>query len=159
MGNIPTECNRYRRATPYEVLGVSPNATAKDIRDHYTRLTREVRDSGLDVAERSKREKQLEEAYAQLRIAANRIKVDFFLLDKSLGMKRCRAIAEKLGKPDTEVAKIVKPRQIRVTHEALVDLLDDLRHEPARVVGLHPRPVETEEEASLPSPLAIQFDC
>ncbi|NOX55925.1 MAG: J domain-containing protein [Planctomycetes bacterium] len=159
MTKIPQECDRYRRETPYDVLGVPPDATPKEIRNRYTCLTREVRESGLDVAERSKREKRLEEAYSQLRIAANRIKVDFFILDRSLGLKQCQAIAETLSEPDTEVADIIKPRRIRVTHDALLDCLDRLRREPEKVIGLHPQPIEIAETVSLPPPLAVQFDC
>ncbi len=149
----------YSEPTPYDVLGLKPEASATEIRDQFNKLQRDLQESSLSVSERSKRKQELESAYNQLRVAAQRVKVDFWLLDPRIGLKQVESLAESLTTPDTNVEGLVKPRTIRVTH---VTVLPDLQHhvrEPAKVAGLHPRIIDLGGEAPLPAPLRIQFDC
>jgi hypothetical protein len=149
----------YERPTPYEVLGVSIDATAKDVRDRHVVLSRELLDKGGSTAEQAKQKEPLDKAYEQLRVAKERVKVDFFLLDSRLGRKQAEALAKALPKPDTNVTGMLKPKQVRVTHAALLAELREFYTEPERVEGLHPRPMDVSDSASLPDPLAVAFDC
>jgi hypothetical protein len=160
MPDSPDTVDRYSRPTPYEVLGVPPDAGAAAIRDRHAELQRNLQEAGGKANERAREKERLDTAYNQLRVAGNRMRVDFFILDPQLGLKQCEALARGLAKPNTDVKGIIKPRQFRVTHAALLDELGAFHaSETGKVLGLHPRPMEVEEEGfTLPEPLAIEFD-
>ena len=149
----------YDEATPYEVLDLDPQATAVEIRDRHNKLQRDLQESSLTTNERSRRKQQLEAAYNQLRVAAQRVRVDFWLLDPRIGLKQCESLAEDLAVPETNVEGLVKPRTIRVTHVAVLGELKRYLQEPERVVGLHPQPVELGATPRVPAALQVQFDC
>ena len=149
----------YSEPTPYEVLGLKPEASAIEIRDQYNKLQRDLQESSLSVSERSKRKQALEAAYNQLRVAAQRVKVDFWLLDPRVGLKQIESLADSLATPDTNIEGLVKPRTIRVTHVTVLPDLQNHVQEPAKVPGLHPRTIEGGRARCLPSLFAIQFDC
>ena len=86
----------YDEATPYEVLDLAPQATAVEIRDRHNKLQRDLKESSLTSSERSRRKQQLEAAYNQLRVAAQRVRVDFWLLDPRIGLKQCKSLARTL---------------------------------------------------------------
>ena len=159
MRDLPEVFDRYGGKNPYEVLGLSPDAGAAEIRDRHAELLRNLQEAGASSGDRAREKERLDAAYLPLRMAGTRMRIDFFLLDSQLGLKQCEAVAKTLAKPNTDVKGIIKPRQIRVTHAALLDELKTFEHEPGKVVGLHPRPMEMEEPSALPEPLAIQFDC
>src|SRR3954453_2408932 len=71
----------YERPTPYQVLEVPVDATAHKIKDEYTERLRAVRQEGGNTVEQVNKEKPLHEAWDKLRVAKERVKVDFFLLD------------------------------------------------------------------------------
>jgi hypothetical protein len=158
MPDLPEAFDRYRSALPYEVLGVSPDADAREIRDKHNELQRNLQEANVGPSERTKEGQRLESAYNQLRVPGNRMRIDFFLLDAGLGAKQCEAVAKSLARPDTEMKGVLRPRSFKVTHAALLDDLQRFEHEPAKVVGLHPRPMEIADE-ELPEPLAVDFDC
>lgn len=149
----------YERPTPYDVLGVTPDGGAAEIRDSYNGLLRNLQETGASSSDRAKEKERLDGAYNQLRVAGSRMRVDFFLIDPQLGQKQCEAIARTLAKPNTEVQGVIKPRQIKVTHAALLDELKTFNQEPPKVVGMHVKPMEITEPFALPEPLAIEFDC
>ncbi|MHC4407279.1 MAG: hypothetical protein ACYTG0_47320 [Planctomycetota bacterium] len=149
----------YREKTPYEVLEIPPESTAVQIRDRHTDLQRANQESGASVSDRSKRKQELEEAYNRLRVAGQRVKVDFYLLDPQIGVRQCQTIAEGVAKPNTNVKGLVKPRTIHVTHATMLSEPARLVGEPSRVSGMHPRSIEVAEQAEFPKPLAIRFDC
>src|SRR5437588_126313 len=121
--------------SPYEVLGLAPDASAVELRDRYNELQRNLQEAGGNATERARERERLDSAYNQLRVAGNRMRIDFFLLDPQLGLKQCEAIARTLARPNTDLEGIIKPRQIRVTHAVLLDELQELVREPAKVVG------------------------
>lgn len=149
----------YDRPTPYEVLGVSPDASAADIRDRHNALQRDIQERDIPLAERSREKERLDAAYNQLRVAGGRMRVDFFLLDARVGLKQCATIAAELPKPNTQIEGLIRPRQIKVTHVALLDELEAFFRDPGKVVGLVPRPMDVDEPFMLPGPLAVTFDC
>ena len=76
----------------------------------------------------------------------------------NLGKKQCEAIAAGVKKPNTEVEGVVKPRNIRVTHEVLYDQLAEYFTEPPKVGGLFPAPMAI-GNPEIPAALDIRFDC
>ena len=152
----------YAQPTPYETLGVTPDATAVQVRDRYNELKREAQEAGGDLKKRSQRLQEIEAAYNKLRVASQRARVDFFLLDPRIGLKQCEAIAKGLLTPDTKVEGLIQPKSIRVAHAAIQGEPKRYVTEPPAVSGLHPQPIESEPLdplRSLPAPLAITFDC
>ncbi len=149
----------YSQPSPYDVLGVKPDATAAEIRDRKTKLDRDNQESGASASERAKRKQELDAAYDQLRVAEKRVRVDFWLLDPRIGQKQCERLAENLATPNTDVEGLIKPRMIRVTHVTVLPELGRLVREPQKVAGLHPRMIDVDERASLPAALELQFDC
>src|SRR3954468_3331002 len=149
----------YERPTPYQVLEVPTDATAKEISVQHTKRCRALLEEGGSTTEQVKQKQPLDKAYEQLRVAKERVKVDFFLLDPRLGRKQAEALAKALPKPDTNVTGMLKPKQVRVTHNALLAELREFYTEPERVEGLHPRPMDVSDSAALPDPLAVAFDC
>ena len=148
----------YEQQTPYEVLGVTPDASATQIRDTYNQLKRDAQEAGGDVKKRSTRLQEIEAAYNKLRVASQRARVDFFLLDPRIGLKQCEAVANTLLTPDTKVEGLFQLKSIRVSHAAIMGEPKRFVSEPPPVTGLHPQPIESEEPAALPAPLAIVFD-
>ena len=159
MPQLPEDVDPYNGESPYDILGVKPSATAKEIKNTYARTKRDIQESGLTPSERAQKLQIIEEAYNQLRVAANRVQVDFFTVDNEIGHRQCRAVAEAFQKPDTDVGDLIKPKRIRVSHQALVDSIADLEREPERVVGLHALPIQADQRLAIPEPLAVQFDC
>jgi hypothetical protein len=153
------ELDRYRRPSPYDVLGVGPDASAREIVGARNNLKRDLQEKGGDPAHRAKEMQRIEAAYDQLCKADLRVRIDFFLLDPKLFLKQTQAIAQRVPKPKAELEGVFKPRQIRVTHAALIDELKQFFQEPPRVGGLFHRPMEFPADTKLPEPLAIQFDC
>ena len=149
----------YSQPTPYDVLGVTPDSTAVQIRDTYNKLKRNAQEAGGDVKNRAQRMQEIEAAYNKLRVAGQRARVDFFLLDPRIGLKQCEALAQGLLAPDTKLEGLVQLKSIRVSHAAILGEPKRYTTEPPPVAGLHPQPIETEESAELPGPLAITFDC
>ena len=159
MPELADELDPYRCETPYDVLGVTPEASAVEIRNKYNALKRDLQESGLSARERGQKQERIDSAYDQLRTPAQRVRIDFKFLDRTLGSRQCEAIARTLGKPNTDVGKLIKPRRIRVTHEALLGDLKSFFTDPPKPVGLHPRPIELCEPVPLPEPLEVTFDC
>jgi curved DNA-binding protein CbpA len=159
MPELADELDPYRCETPYDVLGVPPEASAVEIRNKYNSLKRDLQESGLDAREHGQKKERIEAAYNQLRTPAQRVRIDFKFLDRSLGSRQCEAIAKTLEKPNTDVGKLIKPRRIRVTHEALLGDLQTFFADPPRPVGLHPRSIELCDPVPLPEPLEVRFDC
>jgi len=158
MATIPDVIDWYQEATPYAALGIeSPDADAKEVRDAYNGLKRDLQEQNIPAPERAKRSQELESAYEQIRMPAARVKVDFFLLDRNLGRKQCEAIAAGLPKPNTDVEGVFKPRNIRVTHEVLYEQLQQFFAEPPKVGGVFPTPIDL-DEPDLPLLLAVRFD-
>jgi hypothetical protein len=149
----------YKETTPYQVLGLSPDATAVQIRDCYNALQRELQEQGMSVSDRSKRKQELDAAYNQLRVAAERVKVDFRILDPLIGKRQCETIAATFATPDTTVEGLIKPKSIRVTHATMLAEPPRFTAEPERVGGLHPRAIPDAERSEIPELLAIHFDC
>lgn len=149
----------HAEQTPYDFLGLAPDASAVEIRDRFNELQRDIQESGLSVSERAKRKEQLENAYNQLRVSSQRVKVDFWILDSRIGSKQCESIADSVAKPQTEIKGLIKPKTIRVTHDAMLGEPPRFVDKPERVVGLHAQPMDVAEPAMLPAPLEIQFDC
>ena len=149
----------YQEPTPYDVLELTPDATAVQIRDKYNAMQRDIQEAGLNVQERGKRKQTLDEAYNQLRVANQRVKVDFFLLDPRIGMRQCEAVAESFAKPNTDVTGLVKPKTIRVTHEVAVAELSQMTSQPGPVAGMHAHAIATDRKDTLPDVLAVEFDC
>lgn len=159
MADATEALDRYERRTAYDLLGVSPGAGAKEIRDRRNTLKRDLQESAMDAGERARQMQRVEEAYDLVSKAEQRLRVDFFLLDPAVFQKQCEAVARTLTTPKTEVEGVIKPRRVRVSHAALLDDLKGFFREPAKVAGLQPRPMEVADEQPLPEPLAIQFDC
>lgn len=159
MPRLPDDCDPYLQKTPYDYLGVEPAAKAKDVRTAFANLENKIRNSGKEASQRAREQQELQSQYDQVSAGGRRVRVDFFLLDSSLGQKRCQAVAASIPKPDTQIADVVKPRKIRVTHDALLEDLERFLSEPPRVEGLHARPMPVHNDRPLPEPLAIQFDC
>ena len=153
------ELDRYQKQSPYEVLGVQPDASATEIRDHRTNMQRDIQEAKMDASTRAKELQRIEAAYDLLCKADLRVRIDFFLLDGKLFLKRCESIARTLSKPKTDVEGVIKPRKIRVDHAALLTDLKSFQRELDKVVGFQPRAMEVPEPVQLPEPLAIQFDC
>jgi hypothetical protein len=151
--------NPYAEPSPYDILGVSCEASAAEIRDRYNALQRENQESGAPVSERSKRKTELEDAYNKLRVSSQRVKVDFSILDPRIGLKQCESLAASVATPKTTVDGLVKPRTIQVMHTALLSEPATMTAEPPRVTGLYPQSIEAAETPCLPQSLAIQFDC
>jgi hypothetical protein len=149
----------YGEPTPYEVLGLKPEASATEIKDRYNKLQRDLQESGLSVGERSKQLQRLGAAYNQLRVAPQRVKVDFWILDPQVGLKQIESLAESLATPNTNIEGLVRPRTIRVSHVTVLPDLQNHLREPTRVPGLHPRTIDFGRKRILPPALAIQFDC
>ena len=99
----------YAEQSPYDLLGLTPDASAVEIRDRFNELQRDIQENGMSVGERAKRNQELEDAYNQLRVASQRVKVDFWILDSRIGRKQCETIAETVAKPTTEVKGLIKP--------------------------------------------------
>jgi hypothetical protein len=158
MPDLPDTFDRYKAPLPYEVLGVSTDADAREIRDRHNELQRNLQEAGVSASDRGREAQRLESAYNQLRVAGNRMRVDFFLLDASLGAKQCEAAAKALARPALELKGVLKPRTFRVSHAVLLGDLERFVQEPAKVVGLHPRLMELGAD-ELPEPLALDFDC
>lgn len=159
MATLPDLSSRYDAKTPYATLGLeSPDADAREIRDTYNELNRDLQESNTPPQDRARRTQELETAYEQLRTAGTRVQVDFFLLDRNLGRKQCAAIAEKIPKPKTEVEGVIKPRNIKVSHEILFDALKEFFTDPPRVKGVFPAVMEL-GGTELPDLLDIRFDC
>jgi hypothetical protein len=156
--DLPEALDRYHAASPYDTLGVSPDATAAEVRDRHNELQRQLQEASMSQSERAKETQRLEAAYNQLRVPANRMRIDFFVLDPQLGRKQCEAAARALAKPSTEVQGLLKPRTFRVGPAALLGELEAFVQEPPKVVGLHPQPMPL-PEPDLPEPLAIHFEC
>jgi hypothetical protein len=126
-----------------------------------TTSSAEAQEAG-DVKKRSQRLQEIEAAYNKLRVAGQRARVDFFLLDPRVGLKQCEAIAQSLLSPDTKVEGLIQPKSVRVSHAAIQAEPKRYLSEPPPVSGLHPQPIESERLdalRSLPAPLAITFDC
>jgi curved DNA-binding protein CbpA len=153
------DLDRYQRQSAYDLLGVPPGASAKEIRDRRNTLKYDLKEATMDASERAKQMQRIEEAYDQVSKAELRLKIDFFLLDPRVFLKQCETIAQDLTKPKTEVDGVIKPRRVRVSHSAILDDMQRFMREPGKVIGLHPRPMEIPEASPLPAPLAIQFDC
>jgi len=150
---------RYTRETPYEFLGVAPTASATELRGKFAQLERDIRESGLEGSERARRQERLKAEYDKVSTGGQRVRVDFFLIDANLGLRQCQAAAQAVPKPQAQVGDVVKPRRIRVTHEALFEDLAQMSAEPAHVEGLLPMPMQLSRAGRLPQPLLIQFDC
>lgn len=148
----------YSQATPYELLGVTPDASAVQIRDTYNQLKRDAQEAGGDIKKRSQRLQEIEAAYNKLRVAGQRAQVDFFLLDPRMGLKQCESLAQSLLTPDTKVEGLFQLKSIRVSHAAIMGEPKRYVAEPPAVTGLHPQPMESGEPAPLPAALAITFD-
>lgn len=159
MADSEQDLDRYQRPTPYEVLGVMPDATMVEVRDRRTNMQRDVQEARMDASARAKELQRIEAAYDKLCKSEMRVRVDFFLLDGKLFLRRCESIAKTLTKPTTDVQGVIKPRKIRVNHAALLGDLKAFEREPEKVSGFLPRTMEVPEPAQLPEPLAIQFDC
>jgi len=159
MPELPREIDPYRQDTPYDILGVKPTASAVEVRNRQTRLKRDIQESGLPAGERAKQLKELDEAYSQVRVAASRVQVDFFVVDNEVGIGQCRKIAESVGKPETDVDDLIRPKRITVNHLALVDTVQDFQTKPEKVVGFHPKSTGLGDRLSIPEQLQVQFDC
>ena len=159
MPKLPAEFDPYGQQTPYDILGVKPSSSTKDIRNRHTSLKRDIQESGLSPSERDKKLRPINEAYDQLRVSSNRIQVDFYFVDNEVGLQQCRKIAASVGKPQTDVGDLIRPKKITVNHLALVDTLEDFRHRPDKVVGFHPHATGLGDRLSIPEPLQVQFDC
>jgi hypothetical protein len=143
--------------TPYEILGLSPAASAAEIRDRHSALVREIREAGGDAA----RLREVETAYNALRNPLERAKVDFFLVDSQLGQQDCEAIARTLLSPEIKVEGLIQPKSVRVSHAAVMAEPKKYIVQPPPLGEAVP-PLESEQDArlrTLPGPLAIEFDC
>src|SRR5260370_40624237 len=118
MRELPDAFDRYGGKNPYEVLGLSPDASAREICDRRNELQRNLQEAGAKTSDRAKEKERLENAYKRLCVPGTRMRIDFFLLDAQLGLKQCEAVAKTPAKPNTDAKGIIKPRQIRVTHAA-----------------------------------------
>lgn len=154
--------NPYEQPTPYAVLGIAPDATAVEIRDRYNARLRDIHEAGGEATHRAQRLQELERAYNQLRVATERAKVDFFLLDPRIGQKQYETIAKELLTPNTKVEGLIQAKSVRVTHAAVLAESPQWIAEPPPVADLHPQSIEPDEASEarrLPGPLAIEFDC
>jgi len=151
----------YDRPTPYDVIGVSPDAEAKDIRDRYAGLQRDMAMRGEAAETRAREKERLDAAYNQIRVAAGRIRVDFFLLDSHLALRQAETVAKEVAKPDLDVAGVLKSRQPTVKFTAILSESKAFFGDPGRVVGMFARPMELEQATTgvLPELLMPQFDC
>ena len=150
---------RYRGQTPYAALGIeATDSDARHVRDTFYGVLRDLQEQNLPPEVRVMRSQELEAAYDLLRDPADRVKVDFFLLDRNLGRKQCEASAAGVPKPNTDITCVVKPRNIRVTHEVLYDQLALYFTDPPKVGGLFPAPMEI-GSPEIPDILDIAFDC
>lgn len=159
MPELPKDLDPYRQTTAYDILGVDPKADATEIRNQHTRLKRNLQESGLNATERAKQGKVLEDAYNQIRVSASRVQVDFFFVDNEVGIQQCRKVAQSVGKPQTDVGSLIRPKRINVNHLALVDVLQEFYRQPDKVVGFHPQPTGLGDRVAIPEPLQVRFDC
>lgn len=151
--------NPYAEQSPYEILGVSPQATAAEIRDRHTELKRQIQESGDSPGERAKRIKDIQDAYDKLRVAGQRVRVDFTILSSDIGLKQCETAAQSVATPNTNVEGLVKPRTVRVSHSIVLNEPARLVADPPKVSGLYPRPLEFAQAPRLPAALEVAFDC
>src|SRR4051794_10502047 len=102
------QLDRYRKPTPYDVLGVSPDATAREIVGARNGLKRDWQEKSCDPGERAKQLQRIENAYDQINKPELRIKIDFFLVDPKLFLKQVQTIAQRVPKPKAEVEGVLK---------------------------------------------------
>ncbi len=92
---LPEEKNPYSKMSPYDVLGVSPSATAREL--HAARLDKleDINYADYDEKTRITRRNEVEQAYTTLRDVRSRVSVVMFMLDQTVGEEGSRQAAQK----------------------------------------------------------------
>jgi hypothetical protein len=151
--------HRYIRETPYAILGTPIVASAEQLRTRKAQLEEEIQVSGHPSSERARLEERLDKAYKQVSTGSRRVRTDFFLVDPRLGQMQALAAANQIPTPDLSIDDAFTPHRIKVLHETVWEDLEHLQSDPARIEGMHPRPMRADAEYELPPLLAIEFDC
>lgn len=95
---IPEEKSPYSDTSPYKVLGVPATASARELRDARDRRFKEADrefQGEKDQKTRLQRRKAIEDAYAAVRRGKERLSLQVFVLDPSVGKKECSTLAAK----------------------------------------------------------------
>ena len=92
---LSEEENPYSRRTPFDVLGVSPSATARDLREAQVEKLEEINYADYDDQTRIAKRDEINEAYSVLRDVRSRMSVVIFRFDQTVGKAESRSAAEK----------------------------------------------------------------
>ena len=107
MPNLPAEKNPYSGTTPFEVLGVSPSATSRDILRARDEKLEEI-DYAFQSEQRIVERTKLMDAYESLSDARTRLAVEFFFFDSTVGQKEVQEASEKLLTTKIDVGGVLQ---------------------------------------------------
>jgi len=92
---LPEEENPYSQRTPFDVLGVSPSATARELREAQVEKLEEINYADYDDQTRIAKRDEINQAYSVLRDVRSRMSVVIFRFDRTVGQAESRSAAEK----------------------------------------------------------------
>ena len=105
---LSPEKNPYSAQNPFNVLGVSPSATAKEIQEAQIEKLEEINDAGYEEQIRIAKQGEIKRAYDAIRDAKSRASVEVFIFDSTVGRKESQAAAEKHKTLRFEFGQILK---------------------------------------------------
>jgi len=103
---LPEDKNPYSARSPFDLLGVSPSATAVEIRNAMDERIDEI--AGLDDDVRLAKREEIKAAYRAVRNARARAEVEMFFYDSTVGEEDCRRSAEEYKTVSFEFGRILE---------------------------------------------------
>jgi DnaJ-class molecular chaperone len=158
---LPDDKNPYFGRTPFDILGVSPSATSRELLEARDEKLEEVDYQHADQGERILARQRITQAYDQLSDARSRVGVEMFVFDNTLGRQEAVREAEKhlADPPDVtgvlQNAEDVFPNSPSVGHAARQGREIVLERSIRLELEEHPFPVDPAEEALK----SIKFEC
>jgi len=107
MPQLPSDRNPYSGTTPFEVLGVSPSATSRDILRARDEKLEDI-DYTFQGEQRILERAKLMAAYEQLSDARTRLAVEFFSFDSTVGQKEVHDTSEQLLAAKIDVGGVLQ---------------------------------------------------
>lgn len=105
---LSEEQNPYSGRSPFDVLGVSPSATAREVQEAQAEKLEDIDYAGHDDETRIAKRDEINRAYDILRNARSRAIVEMFVFDNSVGREEGKQAAEKHCKVTFEYSEILK---------------------------------------------------
>lgn len=92
---LPPTKNPYSGRTPFDILGVTPSATAREMTEARDERLEDIDFGDHDDQERIQLKNEVNQAYDQIRNVRARVSLEIFFFDQAVGQEECRRSAEQ----------------------------------------------------------------